>query len=167
MIARNRTTIAALVLSAASLVGIAAHEGYRGEAYVPVKGDVKTIGYGHTGNVKAGEKTTPVRALVVLLDDINRHAAIVKSCVKVPLHQYEYDAYVSLALNIGPGKVGKDGFCTNKEGKTAIIPRRLNAGDYKGACEAILMYGNFKGKPLAGLGTRRRAEYVTCLGIGA
>ena len=166
MIARNRTTIAALVLSAASLVGIAVHEGYVEVATPPVRGDVPTNGFGHTG-VKAGAKTTPVRALVMLLDDINRHSAIVKSCVKVPLHQYEYDAYVSLALNIGPGKVGKDGFCVNKEGKTAIIPRRLNAGDYKGACEAILMYGNFKGKPLAGLGTRRRAEYVTCLGIGA
>lgn len=166
MIPANRTAIAALVLSASTLVGIATHEGYRGEAYVPVKGDVKTIGYGHTGNVKAGDKTTPVRALVVLLDDITTHAEIVKSCVKVPLHQHEYNAFVSLAVNIGPGKVGKDGFCINKAGKTAIIPRRLNAGDYKGACEAILMYGNFQGKPLAGLATRRQAEYKTCMGAG-
>lgn len=159
-----RVAIAALTISASTLVGIAAHEGYRDEAYVPVKGDVKTIGFGHTGNVKAGDKTTPVRALIVLLDDINAHAAIVKSCVKVPLHQHEYNSFVSLAMNIGPGKVGKDGFCINKHGKTAIIPRRLNAGDYKGACEAILMYGNFNGKPLAGLAMRRKAEYQTCIG---
>lgn len=161
---RQRSAIAALVLTASTLVGIAVHEGYMGEAYTPVKGDVKTIGFGHTGNVRAGDKTTPVRALVVLLDDIDRHAEIVKSCVKVPLYQHEYSAFVSLAVNIGPGKVGKDGFCINKYGKTAIIPRRLNAGDYKGACEAILMYGNFKGKPIAGLANRRQAEYRTCVG---
>ena len=162
---RQRSAIAALVLTAASLVGIATHEGYMGEAYVPVKGDVKTIGFGHTGNVKAGDRTTPVRALAVLLDDISVHAEIVKSCVKVPLYQHEYDSFVSLAVNIGPGKVGKDGFCVNKQGKTAIIPRRLAAGDYEGACEAILMYGNFKGKPLPGLTKRRQAEYKTCMGV--
>lgn len=159
-----RTAIAALTLSASALVGIAQWEGYRGEAYTPVKGDVPTIGYGHTGGVKDGEKTTPTRALIVLLNDANAHAGIVKSCINAPLYQHEYDAFVSLAVNIGPGKVGKDGFCINKEGKTAIIPRRLKTRDYKGACEAIMMYGNFKGKPMNGLKTRRHAEYRLCMG---
>lgn len=162
-----RAAIAVLTLSASALVGIAQWEDYRGEAYIPVAGDKTTIGFGHTGNVKPGDKTTPVRALVVLLDDINAHAEIVKSCVNVPLYQREYNAFVSLAVNIGygkGGKDGKDGFCINKQGKTAIIPRRLNAGDYKGACEAILMYGNFQGKPLRGLTKRRQAEYRMCLG---
>lgn len=160
----RRLPVAALVLSASAIVGLAVHEGYRGTAYIPVPGDVPTIGFGHTGKVKSGDRTTPVRALAVLLDDANRHAAIVKSCVTVPLYQHEYDAFVSLAMNIGPGKVGKDGFCVNKHGKMAIIPRRLLAGDYEGACEAILMYGNFKGKPLAGLAKRRQAEYKQCAG---
>lgn len=164
MIKPPRSAVAGLAVLASTLVGIAVHEGYVDVAAPPVKGDVPTIGFGHTGNVKRGDKTTPVRALIVLLDDINTHAEIVKSCVKVPLYQHEYDAFVSLAVNIGPGKVGKDGFCINKQGQTAIIPRRLNAGDYQGACEAILMYGNFKGKSLAGLDKRRQSEYRTCMG---
>jgi lysozyme len=48
----------------------------------------------------------------------------VKQCVTVPLAQYEYDAYISLAYNIGP-----TAFC----GSTLV--RLLNAGDYEGgAC---------------------------------
>lgn len=162
-----RSAVTALVLSAASLVGILTHEGYRERAYVPVPGDVATIGFGTTGGVKPGDKTDPVRALTRAMSDVSRFEGAIKQCVTVPLYQHEYDAFVSLAYNIGPGKVGKDGFCINKHGKTAIIPRRLKAGDYKGACEAILMYGNFNGKPLAGLVKRRQIEYRTCIGPGS
>lgn len=161
---RPRTAIASLVISASALVGIAQWEGYRGDAYTPVKGDKTTIGFGHTGGVKSGDKTTPTRALITLLDDANSHSDVVKSCVNVPLYQHEYDAFVSLAINIGSGRVGKDGFCINKEGKQAVIPRLLNSGDYKGACEAILMYGNFKGNPMNGLKKRRISEYKMCTG---
>lgn len=160
----QRSAIAALALSAASLVAILTHEGYRGEAYTPVPGDVPTVGYGTTGGVKPGDKTDPVRALNRAMADVTKFEGAIKQCVTVPLYQREYDAFVSLAYNIGPGKVGKDGFCINKQGRTAIIPRRLAAGDYTGACEAILMYGNFKGKPLPGLTKRRLAEYKTCVG---
>jgi len=79
------------------------------------------------------------------------------------MYQHEFDSYMLLAGNIGPGKVGKDGFCLNKEGKRAIIPRKLLAGDYAGACEAILLYDKFHGKPLRGLTKRRQAEYQLCI----
>jgi lysozyme len=160
----KRLPIAALVLSASTLVGLAIHEGYRGTAYIPVPGDVPTIGFGETKGVKHGDSTDPVRAIIRLQQSADEYAMAVKRCAPVPMYQHEFDAYVSLTYNIGPGKVGKDGFCINKQGKTAIIPRRLAAGDYKGACEAILMYGNFKGKPLAGLAKRRQAEYRMCTG---
>ena len=51
----NRIQLAALTLSAATLVGIAVHEGYRDTAYIPVPGDVPTIGFGTTGGVKMGD----------------------------------------------------------------------------------------------------------------
>lgn len=59
--------MAALAVSAAALVGIATHEGYRGEAYRDAAG-IPTIGYGETAGVKMGDKITPERALVQLLE---------------------------------------------------------------------------------------------------
>ncbi len=44
----QRRTVAALTLSAAALVGIVLHEGYTDRAVIPVKGDVPTIGFGHS-----------------------------------------------------------------------------------------------------------------------
>ncbi len=148
-----RVVIGALSLSASALVGIALHEGYRGEAYIPVKGDVPTIGFGTTAGVKPGDRIEPVQALVRKLADVQRFEGALKECVRVPLHQYEYDAFMSLAYNIGPGA-----FC----GSTLV--RRLNAGDYTGACNEILRWDRFRGEPLRGLTLRRQAENRQCLG---
>lgn len=152
----RRTTIAALVLSAASLVGILTHEGYREDAYTPVPGDVPTIGFGTTAGVKPGDKIDPVRALNRAMADVTKFEGAIKTCVTAPLRQHEYDAYVSLAYNIGSGA-----FC-----KSTLV-RKLNSLDYPGACSEILRWDKFKGKPLAGLTKRRHAEYRTCMGQGA
>ncbi len=148
-----RAALATLSISASLLVGIAVHEGYVGQAYTPVKGDVQTIGFGQTAGVKAGDKTTPERALVQLLKDIDSHASGIKACIKVPLYQHELDAYTSLAYNIGVGA-----FCKS------TLTKKLNAGDYTGACAEILRWDRFQGKPLKGLTLRRQAEYRTCTG---
>jgi lysozyme len=150
---KARIVIGALTLSASALVGIAVHEGYRGEAYTPVKGDVPTIGFGTTAGVKPGDRIEPVQALVRKLQDVQKFEGALKQCVRVPLHQYEYDAFMSLAYNIGPGA-----FC----GSTLV--RRLNAGDYTGACNEILRWDRFRGEPLRGLTLRRQAESRQCLG---
>jgi len=149
----NRFTVSSLVVSAAALIGIAVSEGYRGEAYVPVKGDVATIGFGSTGGVKMGDKTTPERALITLLKDVDHHANGIKACIQVPLYQREFDAYTSLAFNIGV-----NAFC-----KSTLV-NKLNTGDYAGACAEILRWDKFQGKPLRGLTLRRQAEYKTCIG---
>lgn len=161
----DRTKIATLTLSAAALVGIALHEGYRDTAYTPVPGDVPTIGFGTTEGVKPGDKTTPPQALARALRDVQKFEGAIKQCVKVPLHQHEYDAYVSLAYNIGPGKEGvADGFCWLKRGGPSTLVRKLNSGDYKGACDAILDWDKLKGQTLAGLTKRRKQEHAQCLG---
>lgn len=148
-----RTTIAALSLSAAALVGIVTHEGYSDKAYTPVPGDVQTIGFGTTEGVKPGDTITPTKALARALTDIGKFEGAIKKCVKVPLHQHEYDAYLSIAYNIGSGA-----FC----GSTLV--RKLNAGDYAGACTEILKWDRFQGKPLRGLTLRRQDEYRKCTG---
>jgi lysozyme len=149
----KRTQLAALSLSAAALVGIAVHEGYRADAYIPVPGDVPTIGFGTTGGVKLGDKITPERALSRALQDVQKFEGALKRCVTVPLHQHEYDVFVSLSYNIGPSA-----FC----GSTLV--KRLNAGDYTAACNEILKWDKFQGRPLSGLTKRRQEEHRKCLG---
>jgi len=148
-----RLAVGALTLSGSLLVGLALHEGYRGQAYIPVPGDVPTIGFGTTGGVKMGDTTTPERALVRLLSDADRFAQAVRRCAPVPMFQHEFDAYVSLTYNIGEGA-----FCSS------TLVRRLNAGDYAGACKEILRWDKFRGQPLKGLTERRQDEYRECMG---
>jgi lysozyme len=160
MIKRTRTLVAGLSLSAAALVGIAVHEGYRDEAYIPVPGDVPTIGFGTTGGVKPGDRTDPVTALQRALTDIEQFEGALKQCVTVPLHQHEYDVFVSFSYN-----VGSSAFC-----KSTLV-RKLNTGDYAGACDELLRWRFFQGKDCAvpanrcsGLWKRRQDEHAACLG---
>lgn len=159
----NRMWLAALVLSAAGLVGIAVDEGYSGKAIPdPVKGTaVPTLGFGTTGGVKMGDTTTPVKALQRKLQDVQSFEGAIKRCVTVPLYQYEYDAYINLAYNIGPAA-----FCSS------TLVKRLNASDYPGACDGILMWkmvgsvdcstpGN---KTCSGLWERRQRLHKQCRG---
>jgi lysozyme len=155
---KTRTLIAGLVLSAGGLIGIASHEGYRETAYVPVPGDVATIGFGSTTNkdgsrVALGQRTNPVSSLKRLGEHVEVFEEAVKRCAPVPMHQYEFDAYVSLTYNIGG-----NAFC-----KSTLVTK-LNAYDYEGACKEILKWDKFKGNPLPGLTKRRMEEYDTCIG---
>lgn len=149
----NRTQLASLLLSAAALVGLVTHEGYSDQTIIPIKGDVPTIGFGSTEGVKLGDKTNPVAALQRAMRDIAGKETAVKKCVKVPLHQYEYDAYISLAYNIGTGA-----FC----GSTLV--KKLNTGDYMGACNEILRWDRAQGRVVKGLTMRRQKEHSQCLG---
>ena len=163
-----RTAIAALTLSAAGLVGLVINEGYRGEAYIPTKGDVPTIGFGSTQGVSMGDRIDPVTALARVQREVStQYEAAVKRCVKVPMYQHEFDAMVDTTYNIGT-----TGFCTS------TMVRRLNEGDYKGACDAILLWRMYTdhstgvrhdcSKPesqriCGGIWTRRQAAHKLCL----
>lgn len=158
MIDRKRASLGGLVITGALLVSLAQHEGWMDTAAPPVKGDVCTNGFGTTRRpdgtpVPCGEKVTPPVALDRLLTDVSRFDARLKQCIRVPLAQHEYDAYLSLAYNIGPAN-----FC----GSTLV--KKLNTTDYAGACAEILRWDKFKGQPLPGLTRRRQAEYRQCLG---
>lgn len=153
MINKNRVAIASLVITASTLVGIATHEGYVGSTYLDAVG-VPTIGFGETKGVKQGQKTTPERALIQLLTSADEHAKGIISCVKVPLAQHEFDAYLSFTYNVGVGA-----FC-----KSTLV-KKLNAMDYEGACKELPKWIYAGGKPLPGLVKRREQEYKQCLGI--
>ena len=98
---KNRLIIGSLSLSAVGLVSLLGYEGYSGQAYIPVPGDVPTIGFGTTGGVQIGDTITPEKAVERAYRDIYKTETAIHKCVNVPLTQKEYDAYTSLAYNIG------------------------------------------------------------------
>ena len=158
----KRAHISSIALSAAALVAIVMHEGYTDRAVIPVKGDVPTIGFGTTGGVKMGDTTTPPKALARALTDVQKFEGALKQCVTVPLSQNEYDAFVGFSYNVGSAAFCRSG-----------IVKKLNAGDYPGACREILRWTYFQGKNCAapenarlcgGLAKRRQEEYRQCMG---
>lgn len=164
---RARIVVAALSISGAGLVGIALHEGYTDKAVIPIPGDRPTIGFGSTTRedgspVHMGDQTTPPKALARALQDIQQFEGALKQCVHVPLHQHEYDALVTFSYN-----VGSTAFCRS------TLVRKLNAGDYTGACNELMRWTWAAGKDCSiranqcyGLVLRREAERRQCLGIG-
>ena len=155
---KQRIAVGALSLSAVAFAGLVAHEGWTEKAIIPVKGDVPTVGPGLTKRpdgspVQMGDTIKPVEGIKRSLAHIQKDELGIKACVKAPLTQYEYDAFVSLTYNIGVAS-----FC-----KSTLV-RVLNAGNYQAACEQILRWDKFKGKPLRGLTIRRQREYQQCMG---
>lgn len=151
---KNRIAVAALSLSAAGLVGIANWEGFSDKAYVPVAGDVPTIGFGSTEGVKMGDTITVPQAIERLYRDTGKAESAIGRCVKVPLSQGEYDAFTSFAFN-----VGAEAFCSS------TLVKKLNAGDYAGACAELKRWVYVDGRRVHGLVNRREAEYRMCMGL--
>ena len=157
---RARIAVGALSLSAAGLVALVMHEGYTDTPVRPLPGDVLTIGFGSTEDVKPGDRTTPPQALARALRDVQRFEGALKRCVTVPLAQAEYDEYLSFAYNVGGGA-----FCSS------TMVRKLNARDYAGACREFARWTFFQGKDCrhpanrcGGLVKRRAEAQAACLG---
>lgn len=111
-----------------------------------------TIGYGHL--IKPGEsftRITPAQAEAILRWDVADAEHAVAQAVKVPLSDAQFNALVSLVYNIGAGAFGR-----------STVLRKLNAGDYAGAADAILAWKYAGGKPiLAARRERERALFVS------
>jgi GH24 family phage-related lysozyme (muramidase) len=133
---QNPTTV-----SQQGLDFLVAQEGFIPYAYNDSQGHA-TFGVGHllhhgpvtaADRVKWGTKAKPKpRALVLRLlreDLAKRFEPAVRETVKRPLKAHQFDALVSMAFNIGAG-----GF----RGSTVV--KRLNAGDFHGAADAMMMW---------------------------
>jgi GH24 family phage-related lysozyme (muramidase) len=120
---------------------LVAQEGFIPYAYNDSQGHA-TFGVGHllhhgpvtaADRAKWGTKAKPKpRALVLRLlreDLAKRFEPAVRETVKRPLKAHQFDALVSMAFNIGAG-----GF----RGSTVV--KRLNAGDFHGAADAMMMW---------------------------
>lgn len=121
---------------------IKSFEGCRLTAYLCPAG-VLTIGYGHTGGVKSGQKITQAKADAYLKADLAKFEKHVASYdKKYNWNQNEFDALVSFAYNTG-----------NITQLTASGTRTK-----KQISERITSYNKANGKELAGLTRRRAAE---------
>lgn len=147
-----KRAVKTMVLSAAGLIGIASYEGYSDRAYIPVQGDVYTIGFGHTGAVSAGDVVTVPRALSMLHADIEGAQDAVKRNVLIELSQDEFDAYTSFVFNVGVGAFER-----------STLLKRLNNGDRAGACSELRRWVYAGGKRVQGLVNRREREYQQCM----
>lgn len=148
---KKRVAVASLVVSAAALLSIASHEGFRGEAYRDPVG-IPTIGYGETKGVRMGDVITKREALDRLKISADEHGKGMARCITKPISQNEYDAYLSFTYNVGVGA-----FCRS------TLVKKLNQGDYDGACRELLKWDKAGGRTLPGLTKRRQDEYKLCL----
>jgi lysozyme len=137
---------------AVALVGSA--EGLRQNAYPDpaTLGAPWTICYGHTGDVRRGDHEDIAACKALLLRDLETFASAVEACVKLPMAEATEVAFISLSYNIGAGA-----FC-----KSSVV-RRYNAGDRRGACDAMLRFNRAAGVVFPGLTRRREHERDLCL----
>ena len=121
-------------------------EGLRLSAYQDSAG-VWTIGYGHTGGVKPGDRVTQARAEELLRKDTGWAQDAVRQQVHVPLTQDQFDALTSFTFNLGAGAL-----------QSSTLLSKLNAGDYAGAQAEFGRFVHAGGRVLQGLVRRRAAE---------
>lgn len=108
---------------------------------------------GDTYDVVVGKIYTKAECDASLERQLIAHAKPVLTCTPVLRDKPEQlSAAISLAYNIGPS-----GYCRSS------VARRFNAGDFRGACDAFLMWNKAGGRPITGLTNRRKAERAVCL----
>lgn len=121
------------------------NEGFEETAYRK-RDDVWTIGYGHTKNVKPGDKITKEQAEKLFEEDMKEHLDSLKH-VKTRLTENQKAALGSLIYNIGGTK-----FYHSK------MLKKLNANDIKGAADEFDDFIKQKGEILDSLIDRRKGE---------
>ena len=160
---KGRIIVAALSLSAMGLVGLALDENYVGQAMIPTKGDVPTLGFGSTTHadgrpVRLGDTTTPAKALARTLQYLQVDEADMRKTLDgVALHQAEYDVYIDWRYQYGATAWRNSSM--------------LRAGNYPEACQALLKYRFSAGfdcstpgnRVCAGVWTRQLKRHAACM----
>ena len=123
-------------------------EGCRLKAYKDSVG-VWTIGVGHTSaagppKVRSGDQITQAQADLIFADDVAEFEdGVTMLLAGAPIEPHQFDAYVSLAFNIGLGAFA-----------ASTTLRKFLDGAHDHAAEAILLWN----KP-AEIKARRRGEH--------
>ena len=121
-------------------------EGLSLEAYEDCAG-VPTIGYGHTKNVKMGDRISKYWAKELLKDDVREVEQQVQE-LNVAQTQGQFDALVSFAFNLGIGRL-----------KSSTLLKVIREGGSKNAIKKEFKRWVYAGgKRLRGLELRREWE---------
>jgi lysozyme len=128
------------------------YEGCRLEAYLCPAGRW-SIGYGHTGDVKPGDKVTQHQAEVILEYDLHRvEKAVGDLAPKANANQFS--SLVSFAYNVGTDAL-----------RTSKLLKRFLAGGPLAAAAEFDKWTHVDGNVLPGLVRRRAAEKALFLEV--
>lgn len=130
---------------------ISQREGVRLQRYRDSVG-IWTIGVGHTAMAGPPDPAkvatiTAAQCDEILSRDLAKFEAGVSAAIKRPMTQKKFDAFVSLAFNIGVAAFAN-----------SSVARRFNAGDVAGASAAFMLWTKAGGRTVQGLVTRRHSE---------
>lgn len=151
---RALITLVGAIASAVLIKSVPEFEGTEMQAYQDIAG-VWTICSGNTDNVKLGQVETREGCERRLANDLVAHAKPVLDCVptlKETGRDYQRAAAVSLAYNIGA-----NAYCRSTSAA------KFRARDWRGGCDAMLLFDKVNGRIIGGLMRRRKAERAICL----
>ena len=127
------------------------HEGLRLRAYLDPVG-IPTICYGETKGVELGQVRSKQECDDMLTARLGYFAYQVDNAVTVTMTPEIHAALASFAYNVGVGAF-----------KRSTLLKKLNSGDYVGACNELPKWKYAGGKVWAGLVKRRQEEKALCL----
>jgi lysozyme len=129
-------------------------EGYRSKPYLCSAG-VATIGYGSTFYLDGRRVTLQDEAINEVIANELLHntlnsvfiPGVLRACPVLIAHENKLGAVTSFCYNLGVGRL-----------QASTLRRRINAQDWDGAAEQLLLWNKAGGKVLKGLQLRRQAE---------
>ena len=130
------------------------YEGYRAKPYL-CPANVATIGYGSTYYAD-GRKVTledapmdepTARALLMIELEHTYLPGVLRNCPGLITDVRKCNAIVDFCYNLGTGRL-----------QTSTLKRKINANDWEGAKEQLMLWTKGGGKVLPGLLKRRTAE---------
>lgn len=129
-------------------------EGFRAKPYLCPAG-IPTIGYGSTyysDGRKVSLSDPPIsepEAYTLLMQELHHTylPAVLRLCPVLATDERRLNAIVDFAYNLGNGRL-----------QTSTLRRKINAKDWNGAKEQLMLWTRGGGKVLPGLLKRRQAE---------
>jgi lysozyme len=103
-------------------------------------------------DLKEGDRFTPAQCKDLLAGALPKYNSCIQDNIKVDLPPRRHAALLSFVYNVGCGNARK-----------SSVFRKINAGDVRGGCDALLNWTQADGKFVQGLLNRRRAERELCL----
>lgn len=148
--------IAAAVLAAATAF-VMPWEGKENTAYLDriASPAVWTVCYGHTGRYAyEGATYSDAQCRAILNEDVGAHYDRLAQCIDTMIVPVSVQAsFLELGFNVGTGAA-----CSS------TMARKINAGDYEGACAELGRWVNAGGVVVRGLVNRRNASEEMCVG---